>query len=240
MTRDQLADFYRALLLPGDLCFDIGANVGNMTRAFLGLGAYVVSVEPLSELCDQMRSEFSKEIKVRQCVVIEGGCAPAKGYGTIRVSSDVTKSMSSMSETFYDVSRGNGDHWDTDNRLVVLTTLDALIEQHGKPQYIKIDAEGMDAGVLDGLSVQHVDLISFEYNTQPRLVEIALACVDRLITLGDYLFAMLPEGRAEFDGPALPADGIKARLIAQHRSGKYWFGDIFAGRKGAVCLPQSR
>src|SRR5579863_480002 len=47
--RDREVGFYRGLLngfRRGDLIFDIGANVGDKTDAFLRLGARVVSVEP--------------------------------------------------------------------------------------------------------------------------------------------------------------------------------------------------
>ena len=43
---ETFANFYGVFLLPGDLCFDIGANLGNRTRCFRHLGCEVVSVEP--------------------------------------------------------------------------------------------------------------------------------------------------------------------------------------------------
>ena len=41
--------FYSKLIQNGDLCFDVGANVGNRTEAFLKLGARIVAVEPQPE-----------------------------------------------------------------------------------------------------------------------------------------------------------------------------------------------
>ena len=38
--------FYRQFIDPGDLCFDVGAHVGNHIRTMLKLGARVVAVEP--------------------------------------------------------------------------------------------------------------------------------------------------------------------------------------------------
>src|SRR6266481_9284314 len=38
--------FYRQFIQPGDLVFDVGANIGGKTAAFLSLGARVVAVEP--------------------------------------------------------------------------------------------------------------------------------------------------------------------------------------------------
>ncbi|UCF00102.1 MAG: hypothetical protein JSV82_03285, partial [Planctomycetota bacterium] len=47
--REQLAkelDFYSQLIKRDDLCFDIGANIGDKTNVFVHLGAVVVAVEP--------------------------------------------------------------------------------------------------------------------------------------------------------------------------------------------------
>ena len=42
----QLARFYAQFIQAGDLCFDIGAHVGNQLRVWSRLGARVVGVEP--------------------------------------------------------------------------------------------------------------------------------------------------------------------------------------------------
>src|SRR3970282_98282 len=42
----RLADLYRPFVEPGDLCFDVGAHVGDRTRALRRLGGRVVAVEP--------------------------------------------------------------------------------------------------------------------------------------------------------------------------------------------------
>ena len=49
LSHGQLVRFHRALVQEGDLVFDIGANVGDMTALYLELGARVVSVEPQEE-----------------------------------------------------------------------------------------------------------------------------------------------------------------------------------------------
>ena len=40
----KYVDFYRQFVTEGDLCFDVGANVGRRTRTFLKLKAKVVAV----------------------------------------------------------------------------------------------------------------------------------------------------------------------------------------------------
>ena len=68
---------------------------------------------------------------------------------------------------------------------VPCTTLDALIAQHGRPAFAKIDVEGFEAAVLAGLS-QPLPALSFEFTTIQR--DVALACLDRLASLGPYGF----------------------------------------------------
>lgn len=66
---------------------------------------------------------------------------------------------------------------------VSVTTLDDLIDQYGRPAFCKIDVEGSELDVLNGLS-QAIPILSFEY--LPAAIEIALGCIERLGQLGEY------------------------------------------------------
>jgi hypothetical protein len=66
-----------------------------------------------------------------------------------------------------------------------VTTLDALVVAHGRPDFVKLDVEGSEAEALAGLSTP-VPALSFEYVSAAR--DVALGCVDRLAALGRYEF----------------------------------------------------
>ena len=66
---------------------------------------------------------------------------------------------------------------------IEVTTLDDLIKQYGLPDFCKIDVEGYEYEVLQGLS-QPIRLLSFEY-TIPEFTDEAINCINYLSELGD-------------------------------------------------------
>src|SRR5262245_55918355 len=55
----RMQAFYSSFLAPGDLCFDVGANIGNRVKIFLAIGARVVAVEPQRECARVLESAFA-------------------------------------------------------------------------------------------------------------------------------------------------------------------------------------
>jgi hypothetical protein len=67
--RRNLTRFYSGLVAPGQLAFDVGANVGEHTRVLLDLGLRVVSVEPQASVA----AELARRYGDRATVIAAGG-----------------------------------------------------------------------------------------------------------------------------------------------------------------------
>lgn len=180
----RLARFYASIAGPGDLCFDIGAHIGNHTSALARCGARVIAVEPHPFFARYLtyHSRKSDQINVVQQAV---GAAPGNAcFHISRLTPTVSTINARWKET---VGRRNGFAgvaW-TRQMIVSQTSLDAMIAEHGLPRICKIDVEGAEASVLAGLS-QPLEYISFE--VVPVARSIALDCIDRLANLGDYVY----------------------------------------------------
>lgn len=221
--RRRLTRFYAPLIRPGDLCFDVGAHVGNRVGAWLALGARVVAVEPQPAIMTWLRRLYGRSPAV---TLVEAAVGAAPGAATLRgdrrnptVSTLSAEWIAAVSQ---DTSFG-GVRWQA-AETVRVTTLDALIAAHGLPALCKIDVEGYEAEALRGLS-QPLPLISFEYI--PAAIDVAHACLARLNDLGRYEFNWFVGETHRWASPDwLPPDAMAAaltRLAAAPSS-----GDIFA------------
>ena len=174
--------FYRGLLAPGDLAFDVGAHVGTRARAMAAAGARVVALEP-----QPMFARFLRVSLPRRVTLIEAAAGPQDSEAEMALSSR-HPTVSSLSTSFPQeaASRPGFGHvrWDRRHRVRV-TTLDRLIAEFGRPRYVKIDVEGFEIEVLAGLS-EPVEIISAEF--LPGFPDLSGAVIDRLCTLGPYRF----------------------------------------------------
>jgi FkbM family methyltransferase len=171
---------YREFVRPGDLVFDVGAHVGDRVAAFRRLGASVVAVEPQPALVMMLRMLYGRHPDV---AIVPKAVGRAAGRTEMMINID-NPTVSTASAEFVDAAHGaagwEGQAWDR-TITVEVTTLDALIETHGTPAFIKIDVEGYEAEALAGLS-RPVKALSFEFTTIQRAV--AHAALDRCAALG--------------------------------------------------------
>jgi FkbM family methyltransferase len=176
--------FYSRMTSPGDLCFDIGAHVGSRSAAMLAAGARVVAVEPQPLFAKTIRRLHGSNPNL---TLVDKAVGSLPGLGELIISNR-TPTVSSISrEWIHQVETTPGFAnvgWD-EHAFVEMITLDGLISEYGMPEFCKIDAEGSESEILQGLS-QPIPAISFEY--LPALADFAGQCLDRLLILGGYRF----------------------------------------------------
>lgn len=174
-------ELYSQFVRPGDLVFDIGAHVGDRIASFRRLGAKVVAVEPQPAMVKVLLKIYGKSYDIKLEPVAIGS---SEGEVELRINVR-NPTISTASADFIRATEGapgwQGERWNRTLRVPV-TTLDGLIERHGKPAFIKIDVEGFEAEALAGLS-QAVAALSFEFTTIQK--DVAQAALERCVAL-DY------------------------------------------------------
>jgi FkbM family methyltransferase len=177
--------FYRAVLRPGDLVFDIGAHVGDRTQAFLSLGCKAVAVEPQAALARLLKLRYARNSNVEIVAAALSDGAPKVKLRINRAN----PSVSTASDEFVRAAAAGAPGWqnqiwDYETEVPALT-LDWLIARHGRPAFTKIDVEGFEDRVLAGLS-EPLPVLSFEFTTLQR--QVAFRALEHLLRLGEYRF----------------------------------------------------
>jgi FkbM family methyltransferase len=220
----RLVRTYRSAAGRGSLVFDVGANLGEHVELLRSLGCRVVAVEPQPRLAARLQEHYARDDEV---VVVPSAVGAAPGTGQLQLSDSHV--LASMSSEFRDATGRSGRFGDaqwTETIDVPITTLDALIAEHGVPSLCKIDVEGFEREVLNGLSTS-VDAILFEYTQE--VIDVAIDCLLRLAEIATYEYGLvLPEAA----GPPrrwLAVDDAVATLRALPPGA---YGDLYARRAG--------
>lgn len=184
LRRKYRRKFYSAFIHPGDLVFDVGANLGNYTEALLAVGATVVAIEPdprnLKILRKRLKSEY---VQIEPCAL-----GRTEGTAELRIASD-RGDVSTLSDQWAENPEA---HWQGTVQVQV-RTLDSIAKDHGIPKYVKVDAEGYDAEVLRGMSFRP-EMASFEF--LPRDLKCASECIQ---LLREFSFNFVIEERSRFE-----------------------------------------
>lgn len=217
--------FYKQLLSPGDLVFDVGANVGNRVETFFAIGCQIVAVEPQEDCIKILKEKFGDSISI-----IEKGLGEKEEEKTIYISDSNT--LSSFSKDWIDSlkdSRFSQHEWNK-TAVVSLTTMDNLIAQYGMPVFCKIDVEGFELEVLKGMH-QPVPFLSLEYavpEQTKRLEEYIRHCNS---VTSDYLYNYAAREEMKFQLPEFISFDKIIRLIYETEFQATQFGDIYVRLK---------
>ncbi|QPH55002.1 FkbM family methyltransferase [Pontivivens ytuae] len=182
----SLTAFYAELLSDDALVFDIGAHLGDRIAVARRLGARVVAVEPQPGPMRLLRLLHGRDEAV---TLLQAAVGAAEGTARLhvnRANPTVSTLSSELADTAALAETWQGQRWDGAIDVPV-TTLDALIAQHGRPDFIKIDVEGFEAEALSGLSAP-VPLLSFEVTMVMRAA--GIAALDRAAELGFQSFRL--------------------------------------------------
>ncbi len=220
--RGAMRRFYAGMISPGDLVFDIGAHVGNRTRTLHALGARVVALEPQPLFVQFLRRTLPRT----RITLVPEGVGARSGRATLRVSRRHPTVSTLSADWIKQIGATRGFsrvRWDRSFEVPV-TTLDALIERHGRPAFVKIDVEGMEAEILAGLS-QPLPLLAIEY--VPAAMAVAEQCIERLSMLGRYEFNLVEGESHVFAWPYWRDTADTRRALAEMGAGARP-GDLYA------------
>ncbi len=215
----QKRNLYAQFLGEKAFVFDVGANLGQSTEAFLEAGAgRVTAFDPNPACLKSLHEKFHADARVT--VVPKGvGAEP----GTLPFS--VCEQISGISTFSTRWKEGRyGDMTWNEPHLAEVTTLEGAIAEYGTPDYIKIDVEGFEVSVLAGLE-RAVPALSFEFSGEfPEATE---ACLKRLTELGFTEFNAVIGGWKQFLFTECVSAGDLSNKLGFHPD-RLLVGDIFA------------
>lgn len=223
----RLIKFYSHFIKKGDLCFDIGAHLGNRTNAWLKMGATVVAVEPQPACVEFLERKFSNQINFQ---LITKAVGEKVGQAKFRISS-LYPTISTISTEWQFSKLKKSDtlqYWD-DEIDISITTLDLLIEEFGLPDFCKIDVEDFELEVLCGLSHQ-IRALSFEFF--PAKTDKAILCLEKLTKLGNYEYNISFKEYLKLEFPEWLNISEITEVLKKHK--KEISGDIYARLIGEV------
>jgi FkbM family methyltransferase len=204
-----------------DLVFDIGVNKGEDSAFYLAKGFRVVGVEANPVLARAAESLFRDEIAAGRYALLPVGLWSARGTLPFYVNLDNDHWSS------FEPAYGCRDGTRFEVVEVPCLTIGDVIAAHGMPRYMKIDVEGADRIILQGL-------LAFE--PLPLFIsveEYGVATIDDLNALGYRRFALVPQYAKRLHRPPWPAreGGYVERAFTMLDTGLFglelphpWFG----------------
>ncbi|MAL85848.1 MAG: hypothetical protein CMI23_05780 [Opitutae bacterium] len=216
--------FYSQFIKKNDLVFDVGANIGSRSKIFINIGANVKAFEPQPELVKFLTQHIGKHPKFELINIALG-----EKIKTSKLKISDAHVLSSMCDRWIESTQKSGrfSNYKWNKSIdVQVNTLDNMISRYGSPEFTKIDVEGYEFEVLNGLS-QPIKTISFEFTSEEK--KQAFACLERLNKIADYRFKFSEGEKMEFNNEEwLPKFEFCEFINSYTEKSKLLWGDIYA------------
>ncbi|MFM8604296.1 MAG: FkbM family methyltransferase [Cyanobium sp.] len=175
---DDIA-LFRELIPDKELCFDVGANIGEKSEALLQAGMQVVAFEPNPNVLEELKARCQNH---PNWSLLQTGLGSNSKIATLHIKkSHLACSMK--------------EDWEGECNIaslpVPIVTLDTAIEFFGLPFFCKIDVEGWELEVIQGLN-QPIPLISIEFHLNEYDINKTVSCLNFLENLGNNEINIMP------------------------------------------------
>ncbi|MEG5135447.1 MULTISPECIES: FkbM family methyltransferase [unclassified Microcoleus] len=211
-------DFIRNFVQPGELVFDVGANIGQKADVYAAAGAKVICFEPQPNCVNILTEKYQNNQNI---AIVNKGLAEQAGTMELSVCNDANY-ISTFSKK-WQTGRFANYQWN-ETVSVEVTTLDEMIEVWGRPHFCKIDVEGFEYQVLKGLSTP-IPYISFEFAIE--FIDDTKKCINHLKTLGYKLFNFANGEQTNLVFPEWVSEERLVKYLESSNDSLLW-GDIYA------------
>ena len=216
-----LTVFIAATVKPGMVVIDIGANFGYYTLLLGGLvgeTGRVIAIEPNPATAVFLRNSIDLNGFTNRTTLIQAAVGDAKGAPLILYSPHGEPKNATVISSSDQVNHNNGSIYE-----VAQVTVDELVESIGRIDFLKIDAEGAEEAIIEGMMqslLTYKPLIVLEFN--------AFRCRDPQGLLAKLLSVYDKIKHIDYDGKAVVIDQTR---IMSERIGEDWL--LFFGSSPA-------
>lgn len=167
-------EFYSSFLKSqhNQLVFDIGANKGNKVNAFLKMGYNVIALEPEKKATETLEYRFKN---AKNFTLIKKGISDTEGELELHIT-DARSGLNTFSNKWVESLNDNTENrWHESKKFensykVPVTTIEHLNNEFGIPYFIKIDVEGFEIHVINGMK-RLPKFLTFELNLPEFVVD---------------------------------------------------------------------
>jgi FkbM family methyltransferase len=165
-AEDQLyANLIKKYLPKNSLIFDLGANMGQLSKVFVDCGAKTIAVEP-----DPTNLRHLAVIKKNNLIIEPKAISDFDGPSSFFIADN-----HALSSLINDTNESRKEV------IVECISLKNLIAKYGKPDFIKLDIEGSEEAVLLNLDLP-IKFIAYEVN-RPNKSTTLINIITHLVSL---------------------------------------------------------